>query len=51
MKKKINRKNNTKKYLEKLKNNELNNNNDLVSKARSIEAESVGFTKNQNIKN
>ena len=38
--KKINRKNNIKEYLEKLKNNELNNNNDLISKTKSIEAES-----------
>ena len=45
--KKLNRKNNIKEYLERLKNNELNN--DLIAKAKSLEAESNKYREKQRL--
>ena len=47
--KKFSRKNNIKEYLEKLRGNELHNNNDLISKTKSLEAESKIYRKKQQI--
>ena len=48
--KKFSRKNNIKEYLEKLRGNEShNNNNDLISKTKSLEAESKIYRKKQQI--
>ena len=45
--KKLNRKNNIKEYLERLKNNELNN--DLIAKTKSLEAESNKYREKQRL--